>query len=144
MDRWGGAPAIKLMAIVRNLANRVTTDRKGNPGSGPLPGYFAVTWHGNMWGEHQSQRAWQRIPFASGRLLVGRLSRRRRGHRGRSLRAIAAELAALGYVGPSGKPYHSKPNNCPEAAIAGTSPLLLEKLVRPAQNQSPSPYWLPT
>ena len=49
MDRWGGAPAIKLMAIVRNLANRVTTDRKGNAGTGPHPGYFAVTWHGNMW-----------------------------------------------------------------------------------------------
>ncbi len=49
MDRWGGAPAIKLMAIGRNLANRVTTDRKGNPGTGPHPGYFAVTWHGNMW-----------------------------------------------------------------------------------------------
>src|SRR4030095_14252097 len=49
MDRWGGAPAIKLMAIGRNLANRVTTDRKGNAGSGPHPGYFAVTWHGNMW-----------------------------------------------------------------------------------------------
>ena len=49
MDRWGGAPAIKLMAVARNLANRVTTDRKGNPGSGPHPGYFAVTWHGNMW-----------------------------------------------------------------------------------------------
>ena len=49
MDRWGGAPAIKLMAVARSLANRVTTDRKGNPGSGPHPGYFAVTWHGNMW-----------------------------------------------------------------------------------------------
>ena len=49
MDRWGGAPAIKLMAIGRNLANRVTTDRKGNAGSGPHPGFFAVTWHGNMW-----------------------------------------------------------------------------------------------
>jgi hypothetical protein len=49
MDRWGGAPAIKLMAVVRNLANRVTTDRKGNPGTGPHPGFFAVTWHGNMW-----------------------------------------------------------------------------------------------
>ena len=49
MDRWGGAPAIKLMAIIRNLANRVTTDRKGNPGTGPHPGFFAVTWHGNMW-----------------------------------------------------------------------------------------------
>ena len=49
MDRWGGAPAIKLMAIGRNLANRVTTDRKGKPVNGPHPGYFAVTWRGNMW-----------------------------------------------------------------------------------------------
>ena len=49
MDRWGGAPAIKLLAHARNLANRVTTDRKGNIGAGPHPGYFAVTWHGNMW-----------------------------------------------------------------------------------------------
>ena len=31
MDRWGGAPAIKLLAIGRNLANRVTTDREGKP-----------------------------------------------------------------------------------------------------------------
>jgi hypothetical protein len=49
MDRWGGAPAVKLLAIARNVANRVTTDRKGAAGSGPHPGYFAVTWHGNMW-----------------------------------------------------------------------------------------------
>jgi hypothetical protein len=49
MERWGGPPAIKLLAIGRNLANRVTTDRKGTPGAGPHPGYFAVTWHGNMW-----------------------------------------------------------------------------------------------
>ena len=31
MDRWGGAPAIKLLAIGRNLANRYTTDREGKP-----------------------------------------------------------------------------------------------------------------
>src|SRR5215469_5591253 len=49
MDRWGGAPAIKLLAIGRNVANRMTTDRSGNVGSGPHPGYFAVTWRGNMW-----------------------------------------------------------------------------------------------
>ncbi|MFZ5784413.1 MAG: 2OG-Fe(II) oxygenase family protein [Pseudomonadota bacterium] len=49
MDRWGGAPAVKLLAIVRNVANRVTTDRKGAAGNGPHPGFFAVTWHGNMW-----------------------------------------------------------------------------------------------
>ena len=49
MDRWGGAPAIKLLAITRNLANRMTTDREGTPGSGPHPGFFAVTWRANMW-----------------------------------------------------------------------------------------------
>jgi hypothetical protein len=49
MDRWGGAPAVKLLAIARNLANRVTVDRKGNAGTGPYPGYFAVTWGANMW-----------------------------------------------------------------------------------------------
>ena len=49
MERWGGVPAIKLMAYGRNLANRVTTDVEGNRGQGPHPGYFAVTWGGNMW-----------------------------------------------------------------------------------------------
>src|ERR1700732_4535005 len=49
MDKWGGAPAIKLLAIGRNVANRVTTDKEGNTGSGPHPGYFAVTWQANMW-----------------------------------------------------------------------------------------------
>jgi uncharacterized protein (TIGR02466 family) len=48
MDRWGGVPAIKLLAIGRNLANRVTMDRKGNLGNGPHPGYV-VTWGANMW-----------------------------------------------------------------------------------------------
>ena len=47
MDRWGGAPAIKLLAIGRNLANRVTTDRKGNVGNGP--GCATGTWAANMW-----------------------------------------------------------------------------------------------
>jgi uncharacterized protein (TIGR02466 family) len=41
MDRWGGAAAIKLLAIARNTANRVTTDRQGKP--------MAVTWRANMW-----------------------------------------------------------------------------------------------
>jgi hypothetical protein len=27
MDRWGGTPAIKLLAYARNLANRMTTDQ---------------------------------------------------------------------------------------------------------------------
>jgi uncharacterized protein (TIGR02466 family) len=49
MDRWGGAPAIKLLAFARNVANRMTTDREGTSGKGPYPGYFAVTWLGNMW-----------------------------------------------------------------------------------------------
>ena len=49
MDRWGGAPALKLLAIGRNTANKMTTDRKGTAGSGPHPGYFAVTWRANMW-----------------------------------------------------------------------------------------------
>jgi uncharacterized protein (TIGR02466 family) len=41
MDRWGGAPAIKLLALARNLANRVTTDREGKP--------VVLTWRANMW-----------------------------------------------------------------------------------------------
>src|SRR6266404_2230817 len=49
MDRWGGAPAIKLLAFGRNLANRMTTDREGSAGKGPYPGHFGVTWLGNMW-----------------------------------------------------------------------------------------------
>src|SRR3984893_16980466 len=49
MDRWGGAAAIKLLAIGRNTANRVTTDREGKPVNRPAPGYFAGTWGANMW-----------------------------------------------------------------------------------------------
>jgi hypothetical protein len=49
MDKWGGVPAIKLLAIGRNIANRVTTDAQGTPGQGPHPGFFAVTWQANMW-----------------------------------------------------------------------------------------------
>lgn len=41
MDRWGGAAAIKLLAIGRNTANRITTDRDGKPA--------AATWRANMW-----------------------------------------------------------------------------------------------
>ena len=41
MDRWGGAAAIKLLAIGRNTANRMTTDREGKP--------MATTWRANMW-----------------------------------------------------------------------------------------------
>jgi uncharacterized protein (TIGR02466 family) len=49
MDRWGGAPAIRLLAHARNLANRMTTDQHGLTGKGPYPDHFAVTWIGNMW-----------------------------------------------------------------------------------------------
>lgn len=49
MDRWGGVPALKLLAIGRNTANRATMDRSGTAGSGPHPGLFAVTWRANMW-----------------------------------------------------------------------------------------------
>ena len=41
MDRWGGAAAIKLLAIGRNTANRVTTDRQGKP--------VSIVWKANMW-----------------------------------------------------------------------------------------------
>ena len=41
MDRWGGAGAIKLLAIGRNTANRITTNRQGQP--------VSVTWRANMW-----------------------------------------------------------------------------------------------
>lgn len=49
MEKWGGAGAIKLLAIGRNLANRFTLDRDGHAGRGPHPDFFAVTWLGNMW-----------------------------------------------------------------------------------------------
>jgi uncharacterized protein (TIGR02466 family) len=41
MDRWGGAPAIKLLSVGRYVANRITTDRLGKP--------VAITWRANMW-----------------------------------------------------------------------------------------------
>jgi len=41
MDRWGGAGAIKLLAIARNTANKVTTNRQGQS--------VSVTWKANMW-----------------------------------------------------------------------------------------------
>jgi uncharacterized protein (TIGR02466 family) len=41
MDRWDSAPAIKLLAIGRNLANRLTIDRDNKP--------VAMTWRANMW-----------------------------------------------------------------------------------------------
>jgi uncharacterized protein (TIGR02466 family) len=41
MDRWGGAAAIKLLAVARNSANKVTTNRQGQP--------VVITWKANMW-----------------------------------------------------------------------------------------------
>ena len=41
MDRWGGTSAIKLLAIGRNTANRITTDRQGRP--------VSIQWKANMW-----------------------------------------------------------------------------------------------
>lgn len=41
LDKWAGAPAIKLLAIARNIANRITTDRTGKP--------VAILWQANMW-----------------------------------------------------------------------------------------------
>ena len=49
MDRWGGPAAVRLLAVARNVANRMTTDIEGSAGKGPYPGHFAVTWIGNMW-----------------------------------------------------------------------------------------------
>ena len=41
LDKWAGAPAIKLLAIARNIANRITTDRAGKP--------VTILWQANMW-----------------------------------------------------------------------------------------------
>lgn len=41
LDKWAGAPAIKLLAIARNIANRITTDRIGKP--------VSILWQANMW-----------------------------------------------------------------------------------------------
>jgi uncharacterized protein (TIGR02466 family) len=41
MERWGGAGAIKLLAIARNTANKVTTNRQGQA--------VVLTWKANMW-----------------------------------------------------------------------------------------------
>ena len=37
MERWAGAPAIKLLAMARNVANRMTTDRVGKAGTVRTP-----------------------------------------------------------------------------------------------------------
>ncbi len=41
VDKWAGVAAIKLLAIGRNIANRSTTDRAGNP--------VSIAWQANMW-----------------------------------------------------------------------------------------------
>lgn len=41
MDKWGGAPAIKLLAHARHNANRITCDRKGEP--------VTIQWKAEMW-----------------------------------------------------------------------------------------------
>src|SRR5262244_146190 len=48
MDRWGGVSAIKLLAIGRNTANRMTSDREGKP--------VSVTWRANMWANVNQSR----------------------------------------------------------------------------------------
>jgi uncharacterized protein (TIGR02466 family) len=41
MEKWGGMPAVRLLAFARNTANRVTCNRQGQP--------VAITWRTNMW-----------------------------------------------------------------------------------------------
>lgn len=41
VDKWAGAAAVKLLAIGRNIANRSTMDRTGNP--------VSIMWQANMW-----------------------------------------------------------------------------------------------
>ncbi|HYC63902.1 MAG TPA: putative 2OG-Fe(II) oxygenase, partial [Reyranellaceae bacterium] len=41
MDRWGGTGAVKLAAMARNAANRLTVDRAGKP--------VTIAWRLNMW-----------------------------------------------------------------------------------------------
>ncbi len=80
MEKWGGTPAIKLLAFGRSVTNRMTTDREGRPGRGPHPEHFAVTWRANMWAN--INRSGQGNAFHSHprRLLVKCLLRRRWRH----------------------------------------------------------------
>jgi len=41
MDKWGGMPAVKLLAFGRNSASRVTCNRQGQP--------VTISWKANMW-----------------------------------------------------------------------------------------------
>jgi uncharacterized protein (TIGR02466 family) len=41
MEKWGGMPAVRLIAFGKNAANRVTCNRSGQP--------VTITWKTNMW-----------------------------------------------------------------------------------------------
>ena len=41
LDKWAGVPAIKLLAVARNIANRSTSDREGNA--------VTIAWKANIW-----------------------------------------------------------------------------------------------
>src|SRR5436190_18761145 len=49
MDRWGGPPRIKLSAIGRNSATRLTTAQEGTVAKGPYPAPLPVPGIGNRW-----------------------------------------------------------------------------------------------
>jgi hypothetical protein len=71
MPSWGGPPALKLLSLGRNVANRVTTDREGNAGHGPHPGVAGATWQANMWANinrsgNANELHWHRGSFWSG------------------------------------------------------------------------------
>lgn len=41
MDKWGGMPAVRLLAYARNSASRATCNRQGQP--------VVISWKANMW-----------------------------------------------------------------------------------------------
>ena len=41
MEKWGGMPAVRLIAFAKNAANRVTCNRSGQP--------VTISWKTNMW-----------------------------------------------------------------------------------------------
>ena len=41
MEKWGGMPAVRLIAFAKNAANRVTCNRSGQP--------VTIAWKTNMW-----------------------------------------------------------------------------------------------
>jgi len=41
MEKWGGMPAVRLIAFAKNAANRVTCNRTGQP--------VSISWKTNMW-----------------------------------------------------------------------------------------------